>query len=198
MKTRHFALVLSLAILAVAASALPAAASCAMPEGSLQQRLENANHLFVGTVTSIDPTGRIADVTVEAVWRGDVGDTAQVQGGPPDANTMTSVDRSFEQGRRYLFAPPSGNGQVFEDNACSDTQPWRRKLNRERPEGAAAFTGAPPDVTEPTGPTAPTTGTTSTATSSNVGWIAGTAALALLALAVVAVLRRRSGTTPAP
>lgn len=193
--------VLSLTAALLWGAAVPASASCAMPPGSLKQRLNDASIVFVGTVDSADSMGRVANVLVESVWKGDVDEHVQVQGGPADPQTATSVDRSFDVGTRYLFVPVSGNGQVFEDNACTDTQQWTKKLDRRRPDGATAVSGPPPAV-DPAAEEAADEGglagggespAEAQATGAeNYGWLALTAAGALAAVAVVVLLSRRS------
>ena len=77
----------------------PALASCAMPEGTLRQRLAGEEIVFVGTVTGTESRCRVATVTVESVWRGEVPETVEVVGGPRQDNVASSVDRS------YAFVP---------------------------------------------------------------------------------------------
>lgn len=200
MNPRHLLLILSIAAALVLSAALPAAASCIMPEGSLKQRLNDASIVFVGTVDSADDSGRIANVVVESVWKGQVDEHVQVQGGPADPQTITSVDRGFDVGTRYLFVPVKGNGQVFEDNACTDTQQWKAKFARHAPEGAAAVDGRPPTV-DPQAEEAADEGGLADAPaepesqpqSSNMTWLWITAAVAVAAIAAAALIFRRRG-----
>lgn len=197
MKPQRLLPVLSLSAAFVWSAALPAAASCAMPVGSLAQRLNDAPIVFVGTVDSADGSGRIANVVVESVWKGEVDERVQVQGGPADAQTITSVDRGFDVGSRYLFVPVKGNGQVFEDNGCTATQEWKPRFARHSPEDAAVVGGPPPAAdpqAEEGGTSTPPEGQPQ---SSNLGWVGVTAAAALAAVVAVAVaVRQRGGATP--
>lgn len=203
MNPRHLLVVLSLAAVVGWSAAVPAAASCAMPE-PLPDAIRDAQTVFVGTVDSADDTGRIANVIVESVWKGEVDDHVQVKGGPGDPQMITSTDREFDVGTRYLFVPVSGNGQVFQDNNCTHTREWTKKVERLAPHGATAVSGPPPDVDpqadqpadEGAVAGAPVTDA-SDPEQSNLGWIAATAALALILLAGVAVtLRRRESSAP--
>ena len=110
----------------------PAAlASCAMPD-PLGAVLTRAEIVFVGSVTRTAQMGRWATVTVEEIWKGpDLPQTVLVKGGQ-GGNTMTSVDRTFEAGTRYLFLP-SGSNPGLTDNACSSTTVWSADLEAMRP-----------------------------------------------------------------
>lgn len=206
MNPRHLLLVLSVAASLVWSAAVPAAASCAGPMGPLKQRLDDASIVFVGTVDSADETGRTANVIVESVWKGEVDEHVQVQGGPRDPQAITSVDRSFDVGERYLFVPVKGNGQVFEDNICTETQQWRPKLARHAPEDAAPVDGSPPTVDPQAEEAADEGGLTGTppnpepeAQASNLGWLWITAAVAVAVVAAVAVVvRQRGRAAPTP
>ena len=201
MTPRRLLPVLSLAAVLVWSAAVPAAASCMMPAGSLKQRLNDAAIVFVGTVDSADDSGRIANVVVESVWKGQADERVQVQGGPGDPQAITSVDRGFDVGTRYLFVPVKGNGQVFEDNNCTDTQQWRPKLARHAPDGAAAVEGAPPTADPQAEESADEGGPAGAAQepASSLGWLWITAAVALAVVAgIVLITRRRGGPTPTP
>jgi hypothetical protein len=91
--------------------------------------------VFVGTVTSTSYAGRKATVLVETIWYGpDLPAQVEVIGSPA-LNAATSVDRSFQQGARYLFVP-TNNQSPFQDNACSATQPYTPEIAAYKPEGA--------------------------------------------------------------
>ncbi len=130
-----------LAALVATGAAPPAAwASCAGPDPSLTERqvlvaaLAVAPVAFVGTV---ERGGRVARVRVEEVWLGpELPEIVQVAGGPGDGG-VSSVDRPFEQGRRYLFVP-NGRPPSFEDNACTQTRLWEPALDDLRPGGVRA------------------------------------------------------------
>lgn len=199
MNPRHLLIVLSVAAGSVWAAAVPAAASCAMPE-PVPGGLRDAPTVFVGTVNSADDTGRIANVIVESIWKGEVGEHVQVQGGPGDPRMATSVDRAFDVGTRYLFVPTSGNGQAFQDNICTLTQGWKKKLARHAPAGAAVISGPPPGVDPQAEEAAGEGGGAGAPVSdlaepeqSNLSWVVVTAALALILLAGVALLVRQRG-----
>lgn len=171
---------LSAAILAILAP-LPAAASClAPPEGQteeqvFQQQVAGAKVIFVGTVVRLSNGDRTAGVKVEAVWKGP-GLPAEVlvRGGPEGQNAATSVDRAFEQGKRYIFFPDN-DGPPFTDNSCSATQEFTAQLAGFRPAAAQDTPGKEPS-------------------SSNASaWLlAGGIAVILGGLAGVAVVYRRS------
>jgi hypothetical protein len=104
---------------------------------------------FVGAVTGLRNDGRTATFRVEEVWRGSVNETVVVRGGPP-GNAMTSVDRFYEAGVRYLVVPYSATGDILRDNACSSTQVYTSKLDRFRPAGSSApLPTAEPPSTSP-------------------------------------------------
>ena len=145
MNVRRLFLVLSVSAASVSAVSAPASALCAAPPGGAFN-IDEASFVFVGTVDSADDTGRTANVVVESVWKGQVDEHVQVQGGPANPQIFMSNQRTYDVGTRYLFMPFKGNGEVFEDNGCSDTQEWRPKLARHAPEGAAVFDRSPPTL----------------------------------------------------
>ena len=115
-------------------------ADCAMPP-SIEEVLETADIVFVGTVERTAEANRWASVTVEEVWRGpDQPATVLVKGGPA-GNAMTSVDRFFEAGVTYLFVPYLDPQAGLSDNACSSTQPFGEDLARLRPADARSPIG---------------------------------------------------------
>ena len=110
---------LGLGLVALWAPAV-ADASCAPPPDG-QELWRTADAVFVGTVTSVDNNARWATVSVDEIWSGpDQPAEVVVRGGPGDPGTMSSVDRTYEVGVRYLFAVMIVNGNL-EDNACSGT-----------------------------------------------------------------------------
>ena len=197
MNPRKLLPVLSLAAALVWTSAAPAAASCVML-GPLADGIREADTVFVGTVDSADETGRVANVIVESVWKGDADEHVQVQGGPADPQMATSVDRGFDVGTRYLFVPVSGDGQVFTDNICSHTQAWKGKLARHAPDGATPIDGPAPGV-DPQAEAAADEGGLAGAPASDpseperssLGWVVWTAMAALAVFAAVAVVARQ-------
>jgi hypothetical protein len=121
-----------------------AAASCAAPVG-IPDAIRRADAVVVGTVTATRSRDRIATVSIDEVWKGNIAGSVEVHGGPTGDNTMTSVDRTYEVGRRYLifaFEPAAHDstgsfGARYEDNSCSNTQLWNASLIRYRPSSAA-------------------------------------------------------------
>jgi LPXTG-motif cell wall-anchored protein len=189
---RRVAITLITAAVAAGVLAAPAAASCMALPGTLEQRLKQADLVFVGSVTDTQGKGKVAFVNVESVWRGKVPDRATVTGGEGGVSITTSVDREFTKARRYLFVPFDHKGDVFHDNGCTDTQPWKGSFNTLRPAGAKAVSG-PPDMGSPDNgsqridPDRPGGGSSDTYT-----WIAAGGVLALLLFGGVFLLRRRS------
>lgn len=114
--------------------------------------IEQSDVVVVGTVTATRSRNRIATVKVEEVWKGDVGNTFQVAGGPANGNAATSVDRTYAVGTRYLlFAMEPGAhssqgtfGARYEDSNCSTTQTWSESLSPFRPARATVVTDPPP------------------------------------------------------
>lgn len=121
--------------------------------------LATAAVVFVGNVVSTTNGGREATVKVESIWRGPSLLTyARVIGTPDRAAQATSVGRTYEVGRRYLFVPQNSS-PPFQDNNCSATQPYTSALAsqapadtcrlspveiRARPLGSASFGGSAP------------------------------------------------------
>lgn len=142
----------------VTGSALPAWASCA-PRLTVSDAITQSDLVVVGTVTSTRSRNRIATVAVDEVWKGDVGSTVEVVGGPQSDNSGSSVDRTYEVGVRYLIVAyepeahgyPNVFGGRYEDNNCSVTQPWTDTLAVFRPSSARV--SVPPPVSSPTAPT---------------------------------------------
>lgn len=135
-------LVLSFMLVGVLVAIAPAAdASCVMPM-PMKQDVRQSRYVFVGTVTSTAAGGRFAVVQVDDVWKGSgIEKQVEVRGGPGKAGVITSVDRSFRAGKRYLFFPDRGKGDHFTDNACTNTRPYRPSLDRFRPEDARGTPG---------------------------------------------------------
>jgi hypothetical protein len=124
-----------LALFVIAAMASPASASCA-PQQPLRDELGDAKVAFVGTVISTTNHDKTALVSVEQIWLGrSLPETVEVQGGPENEQLVTSNDRSFDEGERYLFVP-SNAIPPFRDNACTATQPFTPEVARLTPEGA--------------------------------------------------------------
>jgi hypothetical protein len=74
-----------------------------------------SNHVFVGTVTSLANNGRAAQVRTAD------GHLVQVEGSPVhDANSATSVDRTYAMGVTYEFHPVNGTSP-YQDDICTST-----------------------------------------------------------------------------
>jgi hypothetical protein len=126
---------LTAAIVGSLALSQAAAASCiTLPP--LDVALAAAPVAFVGTVVETKHDGRTATFEVEEVWKGSVGARVVVNGGP-EIDAITSVDRAYETGVRYLVVPAGARGNVMTDNACSSTQPYTAALASRAPSGAA-------------------------------------------------------------
>jgi hypothetical protein len=130
-------IIMSAAAAAVALAAVPASASC-VPGAPVPQRIAQANVAFVGTVLRTSDGGRTAVVSVEQVWKGSVASDVEVRGAV-ESGAVTSVDRTYEKGTRYLFIP-LGERAPFRDNSCSGTTAYTADLDRYRPAGAHAPT----------------------------------------------------------
>jgi hypothetical protein len=172
-----------------------AAASCAAPVG-IPEAIRRADAVVVGTVTATRSRDRIATVSIDEVWKGTIAGSVEVHGGPTGDNTMTSVDRTYEVGRRYLifaFEPAAHDstgsfGARYEDNDCSDTQPWNASLIRYRPAAAANPRKAAPRPNSAL-PAAPARSDRDT-----MPWlVVGVGGAAVLAGGGVLVRRRRRG-----
>ena len=149
MRTRLLLLVPAVCLVVLGVHVGPAFASCATPPGSLRERLQASEIVFVGRVVATEAGGSVANVAVESVWRGDVDGNVVVSGGEGAPGTITSVDASYQAGRRYLFVPWRGTGQRFRDNSCTDTRLWRARYAALRPATAVDVTTDPPPATTP-------------------------------------------------
>ena len=122
------------AVLTLLLAAVPAAASCALPI-PIDQALRDSDSVFVGTVEGLANGGRTASFLVDEVWRGpDLPARTAVAGGP-EGSGVTSIDRSWEPGAKYLVFASVVNGKLA-DNACSNTQIWSDDLAALRPSDA--------------------------------------------------------------
>jgi hypothetical protein len=146
MKTYRVLATCLLALLMVAATTAPVFASCAV-QLPLSESLAASSIVFTGTVVAVS-NQRIATVLVDEVWKGGpLPARVEVRGGPGDPGSITSVDRSFQQGDKYLFVPIN-SAPPFEDNACTATREYSPELESSRPLDSSA---AGP-VDEPQGP----------------------------------------------
>lgn len=126
----------------------PAMASCAVPP-PLPEAIAAAQLVFVGTVDAVrDET--IAHFRVEEIWVGPDLTEVTIHGGE-GGGTVTSVDRSFVAGQRYLVLPYA-DGATLRDNACTNTQVWTDELAELRPADARTVDPATADGSpEPAG-----------------------------------------------
>lgn len=100
--TRRHALVPLLVVAALAVPTSSVATSCVGPVRS--------RHAFVGTVLSTTSGGAVAVVRTEA------GRTVQVEG-----SQGTSVEQTYEVGRRYEFHPVNA-ASPYQDHLCTATR----------------------------------------------------------------------------
>lgn len=87
--------------------------------------------VFVGKVTSTSNERRTAVVRVTSEWKGpNLPRIVTVQGSSAtEPGVLTSVDRHYHVGRRYLFVPLGDQrGSVIQDNACSSTVLYSRAV----------------------------------------------------------------------
>lgn len=112
--------------------------------------MSDAETVFVGTVTSAEYLDRVATFQVEEIWKGDIGANVVVTGGPSvreleaaaarGEDLVTSVDRSYAVGTRYLVVSHGSDGDVLLDNQCSVTQVYSADLDQYRPDTALIVT----------------------------------------------------------
>ncbi len=115
-----------------------ACASCIRDPRPLPVEVAEADIVFVGTVITVANAGRDARIQVEEIWKGpDLGEQVVVHGGP-EGGSVTSVDRRWEPGARYLVFPRRHEGRL-EDDACSPTVRWEPRLSAFRPDRPNVF-----------------------------------------------------------
>lgn len=134
--------------LAFLSFATPAAATSCIEPLPIDQAIDEARTVFVGTVTQSEYDGLLAVFTVEEVWKGEVGATVMVTGGPspddlgeePESSDGTIVAplpyRHFEVGGTYLVLPWGVEDDVYIDDGCSATLVYDSSLDEYRPESA--------------------------------------------------------------
>ncbi len=135
---------LALGVMSVGAIVLvrsgAAVASC-FASGPLEEAVATAPVVFVGTVTATSNSDRTAQVRVESVWKGPrLPRHVEVQGSPAhEPGVLTTVDRRFRIGQRYLFVPlAERHGPTFVDNACSSTIEYSGAVARYAPDALKA------------------------------------------------------------
>ncbi len=103
----------------------------------LDQALEEADLVFVGTVIDLGNQDRNALMAVEEVWKGpDLPPEVLVRGGETDdPNMITSVDRTYRFGVTYLVVS-SDTVPPIQDNACTSTQEFTAGMDDLRPADA--------------------------------------------------------------
>ena len=94
-------------------------------------------------------------------------------------------------GRRYLFVPYELSGGSFRDNACTDTRPWRKRLDRLRPEGVQPVAAGQPGEAPAPGTPEPEPGA-----QGGRAIVPYLAAAAVVAAGAGVVLARRRGFRP--
>ena len=109
-------------------------ASCVGPRPVATALLE-APTAFVGTVQGVAYEGRLADVLVESVWKGEGVTTHVLVDGRLSPGAVTSVDRTFEVGARMLFLP-QGERSPYMDSSCSPTTGYSEDLAALKPAAA--------------------------------------------------------------
>lgn len=133
----------SLALALIAVPSVPAAASCGTVP-PVRKAIASSTVVFVGTVVSLENLDRWATVEVDEVWKGEgVPDEIEVRAGPKGERTMTTVDRTYVLGRRYLFFPYRDRPDFYRDSACSATTTYGPRLEKFRPVGIEDPTPSP-------------------------------------------------------
>lgn len=115
-----------------------------MPPPGIEEAVETAGIVFLGTVTETANHDSWATVAVDEVWRGPDQPAVVVVRGGPEGNMATSVDRAFKSGVTYLFFPYEDETGALADNSCTNTVEWTADLVALRPEGIRAPIGATP------------------------------------------------------
>lgn len=140
MKTLRTLTVGLLAWMLVAAFPSAAGASCAV-QLALTESLAASSVVFTGTVVAVSGGDRVATVLVDEVWKGGpLSEQVEVRGGPGDPQSITSVDRSFARGDKYLFVPIN-DAPPFQDNACTATREYSPELEGSRPPDTSEAAG---------------------------------------------------------
>lgn len=149
---RKLLLVAAMATVIVVDVPGPALASCVEPP-PLSDAIAEADIVFVGLAVALDFEGRLATFEIIEVWKGELGPSVVVNGGPElramgDARARgqtlaSSVDRMYVLGETYLVVSFGRSGDVVMDNACSSTQVMNSDLTDNRPENAYSPQQAP-------------------------------------------------------
>lgn len=177
-------------------------ASCA-PRPSTAEGLATFDSVVVGTVTATTSHRRVATVAVEDSWKGTQLARLEVLGGPDvRGDGGSTVDRTYDVGVTYLFFLRSGgsrNGDVWMDNACSPTEPYRTELAQHRPAAAQLVTPSATVAPSTVAPSVEDALSTRASTGDSSTGDSSAAPIAVVALVVggvaagaVVLLRRRS------
>ena len=115
-------------------------ASCVEPP-PIGRAVDEGDIVFVGTVTAVTNSDRWATVAVEEIWKGgDIDPVVEIKAGPADPpgqiSAVSSVDRTFQDGERYLFFPYRTKFGTLRDSSCSNTTRFTPELERFRPASA--------------------------------------------------------------
>ena len=145
MSLKRLGLVPVIATLALLTTPGMTLADCMQPP-PIQEALNSAQIVFVGTVTSTTNRESWATVRIAEVWKGPDQPVSVLVKGGPDGNAATSVDRTYQVGVQYLFfplvnpdtEPLPGAAFALTDNACTSTTPWSDGLAALRPSDARA------------------------------------------------------------
>jgi hypothetical protein len=111
-----------------------AAASCGSMPTTDAAAIAKAPVAFVGTVAFTTDEDGTAYFTVDEVWRGpELTWMTVVHGRPFGPNSISSVDRTWVRGTRYLVLPSRGRDGELVDISCSATAPYKSSFDAIRP-----------------------------------------------------------------
>ena len=128
-------------------TAAPAMASCVYIE--MPEWFAEAPVVFTGVVTGTSDDGRVAEVEVLSVYKGQVSVNVTVEGDQIiDPGSGLPLDRSFSEGTTYMFVP-SSTASPFRDHPCSPTEPLYPELERRLFEVAGGPGYHPVDFVPP-------------------------------------------------
>ena len=140
---RHVLALAGTAALAFVLTPSAVLADCMMP-APVQEAVKTADIVFVGVVTETSNQDRWASVAVESVWGGaDIPATVVVKGGSGGGG-ISSVDRQFKAGMKYLFFPYADDQGNLADNLCTNTIEWTDDLEQLQPADVRPPLGAIP------------------------------------------------------
>lgn len=132
-------------LISTAALWAPASASASRAVVPNAAQWATADAAFVGTVLNVENNASWATVHVEDVWQGPDQPVEVVVRGGPGGDVVTSVDRTYTVGTRYLFAVTIADGELS-DSACSGTtQADMIDLDALRPVDVRQAAGAAPE-----------------------------------------------------